>query len=90
MVAVGGQLEAGAGPRGGGELGSLSCQGGQGHTVAATEEQAAVTSGGTPNSILLHGPGRRELLTSLGPGSKAQHALSTVGTRAVWVSDPAF
>lgn len=44
MVAVGGRLEAGAGPRGGGVLGSLSCQGGQGHTVAATAEQAAVTS----------------------------------------------
>lgn len=44
MVAVGGQQEAGAGPRGVGKLGSLSCQGGQGHTVAATEEQAAVTS----------------------------------------------
>lgn len=44
LVAVGGRLGAGAGPGGGGELGSLSCQGGQGHTVAATEEQAAVTS----------------------------------------------
>lgn len=48
LVAVGGQQEAGAGPGGGGELGSLSCQGGQGHTVAATEEQAALTSGGAP------------------------------------------
>lgn len=49
MVAVvGGQLEAGAGPGGGGKLGSLSCQGGQGHTAAATEEQAAVTSRGVP------------------------------------------
>lgn len=50
MVAVGGRQEAGAGPRGGGELGSLSCQGGQGHTVAATEEQAALTRRGAPTT----------------------------------------
>lgn len=91
LVAVGGRLEAGAGPGGGGELGSLSCQGGQGHTVAATEEQAALTSRGARHSTLLHGTG--PLKAADIPGSWSRDSagfclLSAPGLPGIWHSEP--
>lgn len=92
LVAVGGQQEAGAGPGGGGELGSLSCQGGQGHTVAATEEQAALTSGGAPrNGTFLHGAGPLKAADILGSwfrGSAGFCLLSAPGLPGIWHSEP--